>query len=82
MTDILGERAKTHGDWRETSEVAQRLVAAVSSHGQMRLSPQQREAVEMILRKVARIVCGDPAHPDHWDDIIGYARLGKGECAS
>ena len=23
----------------------------------------------------------DPNHPDHWDDIAGYAQLGKGEAS-
>ncbi len=31
-----------------------------------------------IQHKIARIVCGN-FHPDHWDDIIGYALLGKEE---
>lgn len=31
----------------------------------------------MILAKIARIVSGDPNHADHWDDIAGYALLGK-----
>jgi len=39
----------------------------------------QGEAIHMICVKLARIVCGDPNHADHWDDIAGYARLGKGE---
>ena len=32
----------------------------------------------MILLKIARIICGDPTYADHWDDIAGYAMLGKG----
>jgi hypothetical protein len=34
---------------------------------------EEREMVDMILHKIARMVCGDPDHPDHLDDIIGYA---------
>jgi hypothetical protein len=40
-----------------------------------RLNDVQREAVEMILHKVGRIISGDPNVHDHWDDIAGYAKL-------
>jgi len=36
-------------------------------------------ALEMISLKLARIICGDPNFADHWDDIAGYAELGKGK---
>jgi hypothetical protein len=36
---------------------------------------QQREAIDMIMVKLSRILCGDPNHKDHWDDIAGYAML-------
>jgi hypothetical protein len=40
-----------------------------------KLSVSQREALEMILHKIARILNGDPNFKDSWTDIIGYARL-------
>jgi hypothetical protein len=39
------------------------------------MTDQQKHAVYMVAHKLARIVCGDPAEPDHWDDIAGYATL-------
>jgi hypothetical protein len=29
----------------------------------------------MIAVKLARILCGDPDFHDHWQDVIGYAKL-------
>ena len=39
------------------------------------LSPDQREALEMIAHKIARILNGDPDYADSWHDIAGYAQL-------
>lgn len=48
----------------------------------MRLAPSwwittamQREALEMIAHKIARIVNGDPGYLDNWNDLAGYAQL-------
>jgi hypothetical protein len=43
-----------------------------------RLSPSQKEALEAIAGKIARILNGDPSFADHWIDIAGYAKLGEG----
>jgi hypothetical protein len=45
------------------------------AEGWKRLSVGQREALEMIAHKIARILSGDPNHKDHWEDIAGYAEL-------
>ena len=47
--------------------------------GENLMSTRQREALGQITFKIARILSGDPNHPDHWDDIAGYALLAKGE---
>lgn len=39
------------------------------------LDPDQREALEMIAHKIARILNGDPNYADSWVDIAGYAKL-------
>lgn len=41
----------------------------------MALTDVQRESIDLIATKLARICCGDPNHRDHWDDIAGYATL-------
>ena len=75
---LLTERGKVHGDFSEVSRVDQALKAvARKSPNWLMLTDGQRCAVEMILHKAARILCGDPDHEDHWDDVGGYARLGR-----
>jgi hypothetical protein len=37
--------------------------------------PVVREAIDMILHKLARIAAGNPYFEDHWKDIAGYASL-------
>ena len=39
------------------------------------MDPDQREAMEMICQKMARIMNGDPNYSDSWHDIAGYATL-------
>jgi hypothetical protein len=43
--------------------------------GWARLDPDQKEALEMIVHKIARILNGDPNYADSWVDIAGYAKL-------
>ena len=76
MKDILDARAKSHGQWTDVARIAQAIRTALrSSTGWAHMSPEQREALDMIASKQARIVCGDPSFTDHWVDIAGYATL-------
>lgn len=70
--ELHKERGATHGDFREQFDIAQRLKVAL---GPRKLHPIQREALDMIMTKVSRIVTGNPDEPDHWEDIAGYAML-------
>ena len=73
---LIAERDKTHGPWAKTARVAHKLKAYVASEMEAdHLTFTQSEALAMILSKIARIVVGDPNHPDHWNDIAGYAKL-------
>jgi Domain of unknown function (DUF6378) len=73
---LLNERDRTHGDWKTHAYVTQMIKEAMASAGEPReLTPSHREALSMIAHKIGRIVCGDPNHKDHWDDIAGYATL-------
>jgi len=70
---ILDERQKTHGDFKINSAITQSLKRALADEGN--LSDAQREALDMILHKIGRIVAGNANEKDHWDDIAGYATL-------
>jgi len=75
-SDLLAERAKTHGDFRENTCVMQAIKRIIRNQPNYALmSDPQREALDMIAHKIGRIVRGDPNHKDHWDDIAGYAQL-------
>jgi len=81
MTDInatLAERGSRYGAFDGHAEIAQQLKATVRVFEAKRgcdLAHDQREALEMIMHKVARILNGDPNYADNWIDIAGYATL-------
>jgi hypothetical protein len=81
--DIINERAKTHGDYKSTAAWSQSLKDMFRSSGNWhKLNDEQREALEMIAVKMARLLNGDPQFPDHWDDIAGYGKLGANSVES
>lgn len=72
----IEQRGNRYGDFGTLSRLNQRLKHLVASDpGYEQLADAQREALEMILLKVARIVNGDPDYADNWHDIAGYAKL-------
>lgn len=78
ISELLAERAQTHGDYTVTAYFSQQFKATARkspnwSGGQ--LGSPHLESVDMILHKLARILCGDPDHEDSWRDISGYAQL-------
>ena len=79
MSDTFKQdRGLTHGDYSLRAELAQRLKEQLRSSTNWSvdaLSAPQRESLEMICHKMARILEGDPNHLDHWADIAGYATL-------
>lgn len=73
---ILEERGKVHGDFSLDAATSQRFKKMLCEcENWDKLSAVQREALEMICTKLARIMVGNPHHKDHYDDIAGYARL-------
>ena len=76
IEDTLTERQKTHGSFRTHAAISQVLTGVMRSRqGWEKLEDDQREALEMIAHKVARILNGNPDTHDHWHDIAGYATL-------
>lgn len=82
---ILKERGSRYGSFADNARVSQELTKIVRNEqenrikrGQLPLTWYELEALEMIFHKVARIVSGnDASYADNWDDIAGYAQLGK-----
>lgn len=78
VTEILGQRAKTYGTFKDNARVAQGIKRVMAEHARERdrtFADDQWEALEMIASKISRIVNGDADHVDQWDDIAGYATL-------
>lgn len=77
VTETLDSRAVTYGKFENLAKVAQSVKTAMFDTLEVRssLAPDQREALEMIASKVARIINGDPNCLDSWHDIAGYAQL-------
>jgi len=76
IEEILIQRQTTHGIFSDHAETAQKLkeVCMISQNWGC-LTYDQREAIDMICHKLARILAGSHKHKDHWDDIAGYAML-------
>lgn len=75
---ILNDRAKDYGKFIEGAEIMQMLKRIVHNYIEARdtqLAFDQREALDMIMHKVGRIINGNPDKIDNWVDVAGYATL-------
>ena len=85
MTNVnqtLDDRAKLYSDipYGERARISQALKAVFrSALGWDRLSAAEKEAMEMIAHKQARILGGANLNTDNWHDVAGYAHLGETE---
>lgn len=72
---VLNERGSRYGDFADVATVSQDLQHVLFCAADQKLADDQREAIQMICSKLARIVCGDHNYADSWTDIAGYATL-------
>jgi hypothetical protein len=78
VDQVLDSRAKDYGKFIEGAEIMQMLKRLVHNYIEDRGTPlafDQREAIDMIIHKLGRIINGNPDKVDHWVDIAGYAIL-------
>lgn len=79
MTDInniLAEREKTHGKFSDHALITQEMKKICKFNNlDEKLNHEQKEAIDMILHKIGRIIAGNNNEVDHWQDIAGYATL-------
>ena len=72
----LDERGTRYGKFKGHAEISQAIKSVMfNSRQDLELAADQREALEMIAHKIARIINGDPNYADSWVDIAGYAKL-------
>ena len=78
-TDIqstLAERGKRYGKFKDHAKLCQSIKhTMILTDGWQLCDPDQREALEMVAHKIARILNGDPNYADSWIDIAGYCKL-------
>ena len=73
---ILEERGRRYGLFKDLAAMSQTIKDMMKQEeGWARLAPDQKEALEVIAQKIARILNGDPDYADSWLDIAGYAKL-------
>lgn len=79
LAKLLEDREHTHGAYEIDARVAQDIKQALRypRANYSDILPEIQESLDHIATKMARIVAGDASHPDHWDDIAGYAMLAK-----
>lgn len=76
VQQTLNERQATHGDFEDVARAAQMLKTVIQNQpGWKNLNAMQRESMDMIACKMARILAGNPNFKDHYVDIQGYAKL-------
>lgn len=76
VTEMLEERGARYGSFDGHAKVTQELKEAMwGADNWPKLNDAQKEALEMIVHKIGRIVNGEPNYKDSWTDIIGYAKL-------
>lgn len=76
MSKLLEQRGQNYGDFSGQANISQSLKHVARNGVQYdSLKPFQKESIEMILHKIARIVNGNPNYIDSWKDIIGYSQL-------
>ena len=76
INEILKERGERYGKFSGHADIAQRFKRVmVAAPSWQHMSDSQREAMEMIVHKLARILNGDPAFIDSWADLCGYSQL-------
>lgn len=78
IQEVLTERGNRYGEFSNHAFIAQELKAVMQDTDNWKsdkLSPDMKEALEMIQHKIARILNGDPSYKDSWVDIAGYSTL-------
>lgn len=76
LDSILSERGGKYGVFEDHAKISQEFKLLAKKYLRDKvLAHDQKEALDMIFHKIARIINGDPNYSDSWIDIAGYAKL-------
>jgi hypothetical protein len=80
INSTINERGNNYGKFKDGADIMQELKSVMrSTPNWHKLTPSQRESLEMIQHKIGRILNGNPSYTDSWHDIQGYAKLVEDE---
>jgi hypothetical protein len=83
IVDTLNDREQKYGDFGRMAQASQAFKSVCrSSPSWIKMTAVQREAAEMIMLKMVRILYGNSLNFDSWHDIAGYAQLATEEFSS
>jgi len=75
VDELIAERKKTHGPYKEVAALAQATKHLWRTHpGWAKLTDVQKDTLEHNAGKIARVLVGDPMYKDHWIDQVGYLK--------
>ena len=78
---LLIERGKTHGSFEDNAIISQSIKRMLrAAPGWESLTDIEREAMDMIALKFSRILSGRSLEKQHWEDVVGYAKLIEERC--
>ena len=71
----IPNRDEQHGGMEAVGQLSQDMKGVLRKGDNWHdLTRGEREALDMIAHKIARILSGaDPHDPQHWEDVAGYA---------
>jgi len=72
---VVEERRKIYGNFNDIAEVSQKIKDMYYMYNAQELDPVINEGIEMIIHKLARVICGGSRYIDNIRDIAGYAHL-------
>lgn len=76
IDSTLTERGNNYGPFDGHAAITQSLKDVMQATPKWNnLAPDQKEALDMIVHKIGRILNGNPDYADSWHDIAGYATL-------
>ena len=78
VNDMLAGREARYGTFEGHARISQALKRAMQdSPNWSKLTDVQKEGLEMVQHKIARMLNGDPSYLDNIVDIVGYSTLVK-----
>ena len=71
-----GSVYNTNGTYDDHAALTQGMKELCRGHaGWNKVHPPAKEAIDMILHKIARVINGSSTYKDNWVDVEGYSRL-------